>query len=342
MAARTNYLLAVRELLRHADTIELPVYLCDSVMTPSEYGELFATGGLGKVRQLKTSAGDFNIPTEVTDNREHIGRYADTLESCITNDYSPEEFIERCEFEAIPATQITLHKDLYHHLQQLNADNKNGVWARIIKNAFAPLFIGSVDYIAGNPPWVNWEHLPKNYRDSTKSLWDRYRLFALSGPKTGMGGYKKDLSMLFTYASVDNYLKEGGRLGFVITQSVFKTAGGGQGFRSFAYETKGEKWYLPPLAVHDLSAFQPFEGATNRTAVLIVGKKRRAFSYPVPYTVWKKTTRSKIASELELHAVRAATGRVKLAASPIQSPNSPWLTAPQRALSGIQKVLGRN
>ncbi len=341
MAARTNYLLAVRELLRHTAGVELPVYLCDSIMTPSEYGEdLFRAGRLDTARRLKTSAGEFHIPTEVTESREHIGRYADTLEFCITNGYSPEEFLERCQAEAISATQASLHKDLYCHLQRLERRQQNGIWARIIKNAFAPLFIGTVDYIAGNPPWVNWEHLPKNYRDSTKPLWDSYQLFALSGPKTGLGGHKKDLSMLFTYASVDNYLKEGGRLGFVMTQSVFKTAGGGQGFRSFAYETNKKKWHLPPLAVHDLSAFQPFEGATNRTAVLIVGKKRRAFSYPVPYTVWKKTTHSKIASESELRVVRGATVRVELAASPIQSRNSPWLTAPQRALPGLQKVIG--
>ena len=98
------------------------------------------------------------------------------------------------------------------------------------------------------------------------------------------------------------------------------------------------------MAVHDLSNFQPFEGAANRTAVLIVGKKKRAFPYPVPYTVWKKTVRGKIASELQLHEVRAATARTKLAAQPVQGQikTSPWLTAPKRALSGIQKVIGQS
>ena len=180
MAARTNYLMAIRELLLHAANVELPVYLCDSIMTPSEYGDVF-TGAWGKARQLKTSAGDFNIPTEVTGNPIHLGRYADTLEFCVGNGYSPEEFLERCEAEAIPATEARLHKQLYCYLQRLNADNRNGIWARIIKNAFAPLFIGKVDYVAGNPPWVNWEHLPEGYRDDMKPLWQTYGLFTLSG-----------------------------------------------------------------------------------------------------------------------------------------------------------------
>jgi len=343
MAARTNYLMAIRDLLRHGGEIELPVYLCDSIMTPSEYGDLF-TKGYGKVSRLKTSAGEFLIPTEVAGKREEIGRYADTLESCIRSKYKQYEFIERCQSEGIPVDEEELHKALYEQLQALDENNENGIWARIIKNAFAPLFIGKVDYVAGNPPWVNWENLPNEYRQSTAPLWQKYDLFRHKGYKAKLGGGKDDVSILMTYVAHDAYLAEGGRLGFVITQSVFKTVGGGEGFRSFEYEADGTKWYLPPLAIHDLSDFQPFEGATNRTAVIIVGKKRRSFSYPVPYTVWKKTARGKIASELELNEVRAATARTKLAAQPIRSQErtSPWLTAPKRALSCIQKVIGKS
>ena len=342
MASRTNYLLAVRELLRHASDVELPVYLCDSIMTPSTYGNLFI-GTTDKVRQLNTSAGDFNIPTEVTGNREDIGRYADMLEFCIGNGYSPEEFLSLCEDEAIPVTEVGLHAALYRHLQKLDNDNKNGIWARIIKNAFAPLFINKVDYVVGNPPWINWEHLPEGYRQSTAPLWQQYNLFRHKGYKAKLGGGKDDISILMTYVAHDAFLAEGGRLGFVITQSVFKTVGGGEGFRSFEYESRGTKWYLPPLSVHDLSNFKPFDGANNRTAVLIVGKERQAFCYPIPYTIWKKkTTRSKIASELQLYEVRAKTTQKRLAAQPVQSQirTSPWLTAPEQALPGIQKVIG--
>ena len=340
MAARTNYLLAIRELLRHAGTVELPVYLCDSIMTPSEYGDVF-TGGAGNARRLKTSAGDFTIPAEVTDDREHIGRYADTLEACIRDGYSPDEFIERCAAEAIPVTQGTLHRDLYGHLQQLDADNKNGIWARIIKNAFAPLFIGTVDYVAGNPPWVNWEHLPEGYRDGMKPLWDRYGLFTLSGSAGRLGGGKKDISMLFTYSAVDNYLSEGGRLGFVITQSVFKTQGAGDGFRRLRYrQSDTETTWLKPRMVHDLSAMQVFEGATNRTAVFVCEKTPRPFPYPVPYTTWAGASR--MGQNASLSDVLDGSVRRKIEALPVvdTKDSSPWLTAPRRALSGIRKVIG--
>ena len=343
MAARTNYLLAIRELLRHAGDVELPVYLCDSIMTPSEYGDVF-TGHMSNARQLKTSAGDFNIPTEITENQEHIGRYADTLEFCIRNGYSPDEFLERCEAEAISTTEAKLHKELYRHLRQLNADNKNGVWARIIKNAFAPLFIGKVDYVAGNPPWVNWFNLPERYRQTTVPLWRKYDLFRQKGYKAKLGGACDDVSVLMTYVAHDSYLNEGGMLGFVITQSVFKTIGGGEGFRTFTYNSGGKPWIAAPLRVHDLSAIQPFEGATNRTSVFLCSKGHDIFKYPVPYTVWRKGKKGKVDQNLSLDEVESQTSRVEIAAEPVQSGDttSPWLTAPKKALPGIRKVLGQS
>ena len=46
MTARTNYLISVRDLVSHVEKVEIPIYLCDSILTPSEYGGLdtFLTG----------------------------------------------------------------------------------------------------------------------------------------------------------------------------------------------------------------------------------------------------------------------------------------------------------
>jgi hypothetical protein len=342
MAARTNYLMAMRNLLRYVGNIELPVYLCDSIMTPSEFGDIIVGGKLGNVQRIKTSVGDFNIPTEVAGSREHIGRYADTLEFCIRNAYSPDEFIERCEAEAIPATEKELHRKLYQHLQQLDADNKNGVWARIIKNSFAPLFVGKVDYVAGNPPWVLWDDLPETYRDSMKPLWVEYGLFSLTGHATRLGGGKKDLAMIFTYSAVDNYLEDSGLLGFVIKQSIFKTQGAGDGFRRLQFTKEGRTYYLKPLVVEDLSNMQVFEDASSPTAVFVCEKNKVAFSYPVPYSVWSGP--SGIPQDVSLDEVRELVTVSKMGALPVD-PNklsSPWLSAPKEALPGIQKVIGQS
>ena len=232
MAARTNYLLAIRDLLKFASGVEIPVYLCDSVATPMAYGNLFI-GPHGQARKIKTSEGDFNIPVEVTTSRELINKYADTLEFCVRKHYEAEEFIQRCQEENLPIVGKELHLELYNKLQSLNQQNQNGIWARIIKNAFAPLFIGKVDYVAGNPPWVAYENLPASYREDTAEIWNKYNLFPKGGWRARFAKGNTDLSMIFTYAAMDNFLKEAGKLGFVINQSVFQSKDAGVGFRRF-------------------------------------------------------------------------------------------------------------
>ena len=341
MAARTNFLIAIRGLLKTAGAVELPVYLCDAVLTPSKYGDLFTGSELDKVRKLRTAVGEFNIPAEVTDDRESIGKYAEVLEECVRQKYSGSDFLARCEAEGLPTAEAGLHRQLYEQLRTLDAENKNGIWARIIKNAFAPLFIGRVDFVAGNPPWINWESLPDDYRDAMKPLWKDYGLFSLGGSAGRLGGGKKDLSMLFVYVCTDNYLRDGGRLGFVITQTIFKTKGAGDGFRRLRFGVV-RPTYLKPVAVADLSALQVFEGATNRTAIFVCEKQKTKFEYPVPYTVWRGPGR--IAQEETREAVLAATTRHAFGALPVnpELPNSPWLTATPAALIGIRKVLGQS
>ena len=195
--------------------------------------------------------------------------------------------------------------------------------------------------MAGNPPWVNWENLPEGYRDGMKPLWERYGLFMLSGSAGRLGGGKKDISMLFTYSAVDNYLSEGGRLGFVITQSVFKTQGAGDGFRRLRYRRDDAQiTWLKPLMVHDLSAMQVFEGAKNRTAVFVCEKTSRPFPYPVPYTTW--TVANRMGRNESLPDVIDRTVRRRIEAVPIvdTKDSSPWLTESPRLSSGIRKVIG--
>ena len=185
MAARTNYLIAIRGLLSHAGQAELPVYLCDSILTPSEYGERRQKEILGRPMQLQTAAKPtpFFIPREVTTDRGILARYSNLLAelSPVRSGYTAQEFLDRLADEGLPREERDDHLQLFEELRELDRNQKNGVWAWIIKNAFAPLFVQRVDYVAGNPPWVNWESLPDGYRDTLKPIWQRYGLFTLSG-----------------------------------------------------------------------------------------------------------------------------------------------------------------
>jgi hypothetical protein len=220
MAARTNYLVAIKDLIRHVDNVEIPVYLCDSIMTPAEYGDLF-TGSHGSVAKVPCSAmkpPHLLVPKEIAKSPRDVAKYAAILESCVRNAYAPAEFLNRCRDEGLTITATDAHIDLYKELVKLDKANKNGIWARIIKNNFAPLFEGleSFDYVAGNPPWVNWESLPVGYRDGTIELWDRYRLRERATREARLGNVKKELSALFTYVCLDMYA----RISFLVPKTA--------------------------------------------------------------------------------------------------------------------------
>lgn len=180
------------------------------------------------------------------------------------------------------------------------------------------------DVVAGNPPWIGWESLAPEYRAATKGLWQRYGLFpdGGAGMQAMLGRGRKDLSMLATYAAADRLLKRGGRLSFVIAQSVFKSVGGGAGFRRFRLDdgtSLGVTW------VDDFGARRVFVGAASRAAsiTLIKGEPTR---YPVPFTVWGRDGRKTEAG----------------CAEPVDpaDPSSAWLTGAREEIDRVRRALG--
>jgi hypothetical protein len=119
MAARTNFLLAIRDLLKFAGGAEIPVYLCDSILVPIEYGDLFTKAEVGKVKRLPTAVGDFRIPNEIAKDPDSVAKYAETIELCLRN-CTGEEFVEQCRAEGLTITENDLHIQLFVRLQELD------------------------------------------------------------------------------------------------------------------------------------------------------------------------------------------------------------------------------
>ncbi len=67
---------------------------------------------------------------------------------------------------------------------------------------------------------VIWSNLPSSYREAVKHVCDRYNIFS---DDAWVGGIESDISTVMVYAAADRWLRSDGSLGFVITQSVFKT-----------------------------------------------------------------------------------------------------------------------
>ncbi|MHB8654385.1 MAG: N-6 DNA methylase [Terriglobia bacterium] len=348
IAARTNYLLALGPLLKHRgkESLEIPVYLADSILTPSRGGSnLFEAE---KVPVL-LSIGKVELPRRLA-TQEGVAAVTDLLNKHLDKEpsTSPDKFQGEVKADLVARgakwdEDAEVISALYATLHKLHSAGRNGMWARILKNAFAPVFLAPFDYIAGNPPWINWQNLPEGYRNETKPLWFDHGLFVHTGMDTILGKGKKDISALMTYVAADSYLKDRGRFGFVITQAVFKTSGAGQGFRRFVTrrgEPLGVTW------VDDFSEMQLFEGASNRTAVFIM-RKGQPTKYPVQYAYWRKLEGGRkggFGYDATLDEVTSKTKRLAFVAEPVNAEDktSAWLTGRPLAIKAVKKILGES
>jgi type II restriction/modification system DNA methylase subunit YeeA len=351
LTARTNYLLAIADLLVYTSgTIEIPVYLADSIMVERR------AGPYGDVYILKTVVGTFEIPTSII-KKGLLQKILAEISWSLENKYAREDFSRRVEYayKLTPEEAAILARS-YERLYKLEEEGKNRVWVSVIRNAFAPVLKGRFDYVVGNPPWVNWENLPEEYRNVSMSLWKHYGLAEIKG-KTGLGKVKRDLAMLFVARCFDLYLKDGGKLGFLMPFTVFKTQAG-SGFRNFlARRTKIH-------VVHDLVALKPFEGAVNMTGAVVVEKlcdidlssmpedvrKRceksllKAFEENVggiKHFIWVSVDGKPVPTDKPLEEVLKETRRYEVLMAPLEhrKPETPWMQVTPKALEAVRKLL---
>ena len=196
------------------------------------------------------------------------------------------------------------------------------------------------DYVVGNPPWVNWEYLPKSYRQSHANLWQYYKLYSQKGLNAHF--IKEDVSVLMTYVAIDHYLKVGGKLGFVIKETLFKSIKQGEGFRCFRIHPKNID--LNAYRVDDLSAVKPFKGAVTRTSLLYIQKGQKTV-YPIDYYVWKPKTSKKSFHDVMNESLLPSfvdIERQKARPSVQGALNSGWITESTASMERSSHVLGTN
>ena len=340
IAARTNCLIGISEFLgairENGEQVTIPIYLSDALLSPKKEGN-----GLVQEIDLETSVGRLTFPTKIAENDVFFA-FIDVLRAAIEGGASPKDFEAALVREGVePDERIS---ELYKKLLRLHQEGRNGIWANIIKNSFAPLLEKKFDFVLGNPPWINWEHLPETYRTSIEFLWKYYGLFTLKGMQVVLGGGKKDISSLFTYVSIDHFLKDGGTLGFVITQTLFKNQGSADGFRKFSLNGTGFVGETPftVRAVHDFVQVKPFD-AGNRTAVLVIDKKGKT-TFPLPYQIWMRPHGERFTNETPLSKVLSTSHKLDCVAEPIDlaKQNSSWLTLPKPLIGFARNYIGQS
>lgn len=341
-ASKVNYLLAISPLLKYADgPVFLPVFLADSVSLPRRAGLLE-----GNVFVFETSEGDWRIPVPLVESR-YLAPLGEIISQGLKQGHRVDWVREQvsAKLPILSSVDQPIIDDisiLYDKIHDLHRAKRNGMWWQMLTNAFAPALQGRFDFVVGNPPWVSWETLPEKYRRDNDEHWIRYHLRPTSSlnRRQSSENVRLDLSMLFVARCMDSYLVDGGKLGFVITWTVFQSELAGRGFR---------KKHLPPdssysfIHIDDMSTLKVFEDATNQTSVLITEKvpsnKKR-----ISVTRWKGAQSQTIPASLELDNVTELTTRRNLFAEAVD-PNddvSPLLVMPRVGLEASMPLRRRS
>jgi hypothetical protein len=339
LAAKANYILALGELTRLLPglNIDIPVYLADSILVSRKQ----SVSGEMEV-YLKTAVGDFAFPNEILD-KSLLPKTLALIETGMKGDYTKGEFdnLADSQLKELQPASLDSLTTLYMFIRKLEKANQNRIWTRLLKNSFAPLLIGTFDYVVGNPPWINWDNLPERYREDTKQLWNNYGLLEKTGG-AGLGKVKRDMAMLFTTRCLDRYVRDKGRFAFLIPYTVYKTQAGA-GFRRFLARgihdaTKNIRCKV--LKIHDLVTLYPFEGAVNRTSLIIIEKDATS-NFPIPCITWHNPKSAGINQEADLKDVREAVELFDLVFFPIdeQRPSSPWMQMREAAHAGMMKTI---
>ena len=339
LTARSNYLMAISPYLSDEDKpIEIPIYLTDALLTPSLTQSKQKRSGY----EIHTSEGRFFIPLSLVHNN-YIPKIAQHAQLSIIEKHSVQEFCSSLLQKKYALDDFEQEKIciVYEQMQQKEATQSSQFLFQYISNALIPETHRDCTHIVGNPPWIKWDALSTEYKKKLDSLClHHYKMFSHKGMKASLGYAHDDISILFSYIVLDKYLIQEGTLSFVLKQTLFKSIAGDQ-FRKFLIEKKKESIPIQCVCVHDMLAVNPF-GQGQETSVVTL-TKNRSTKYPIPYHIWKKTTKKRLSENDTAQQIYEMCTKWEQDAYPDPTNNihtAPWITIPKGLpiprLSGIE------
>ena len=341
--SRTNFLMAIADLLKDApgQQIEIPVLLADAIYSPArlpDSGESLVEYQIGsQIANLKVL-----LPAELAFDRPTLDQVFEVMGELVEENADYKGCMTALAKRKVLGRQQLRKwadplKSTYDQVLSLHRQSWNGIWFRIVRNFFWSATAGEFDLIVGNPPWVRWSKLPDAYRDRAKPTCEQYEIFS---DTPHHGGNELDISGIITYTTADKWLRPGGTLAFVITQTHFQSPSS-QGFRRFRIDST---YHLAPLSVDDMKALKPFPEAANKTSVAVFRKKTKPPKYPVPYRIWTASKGNTRAIPPGL-ATTAVMNRVEVQdyeANPVGHEGSPWAILPPGRFDTVSSISGRS
>ncbi len=336
--AKVNLLLALGNLVGQLPHVSFHIYQADSILLPDVMIGQATFEQRSTHRQLPLVIGDIDLPEALAElGSLEILRH--NVERGVREQRNAATFLAHVESDlsrhgigpADMAECLGAAGRLYERIMELDSAGKNGVWARIIEQSFAPLTLPKADIVVGNPPWVSWKHLPPYWKERSERLWQRWGLWAT---RRGEGGVPlSDISVLLLARSIVDYCKSSGVVALLLPQVVQIGTSGTDRVRrctfAGAWSDRGTQATssFKPLYIDDFSQLQPFApDAANRPIALYV-RPGASPQWPISQSTWTRIARRRRgAVESWADVARALQEQVDPVA-PLEPGNvtSPWV-----------------
>ena len=311
--ARANYAIALGNLLQTGRRVTIPVYVADSIKLPRLIPTVY---GGSRVYDLVADGRHLPIPESVFEDPKRRVEALDTLREATTHyqeGLAKEDvrafFLRSVSDELSEDEAAVLNRTLDEIMAMIDA-RRDSIWLFVLNNLYAPVMLKQrpFDALIGNPPWIVMRSIENSeYQEFLKSQVMAYQLLEKSQVKlyTHM-----EMSTLFFCKSADLYLREGGRIAFLMPISVITGAFHHANFNKFA---------LPPLKLESVSSFRKVPGIFSLPPCILVAKKGETTVFPVPLVEWEGSLvgqrRNSLLSEVE-PLIKSSVGEYRPAPPP--------------------------
>lgn len=221
--AKTTLLLALgKGVIAAKRPIHLNIILANTLLAPEGVEDLF-----GNEFTLPIDTEKYVLNTKVFENVHLFDNALDTCEELSAwglhqPKMTKKDFVtvlDRRVAGGVSRQQADSFYEIYLGLKTAKERGRDSIWKFIIQNNYKPYFLsGKFDFIIGNPPWFTYSSIKnEEYQDILNDLAERYDV----KPEKAANFPHLEIAAIFLAHCGAYFLKENGRLAFVLPRSFF-------------------------------------------------------------------------------------------------------------------------
>jgi len=222
--AKTTLLVSLgKDIAKANKPVHLNITLANTLLAPEGVKNLFGGEFLMQIDKDK-----YYLNTQVF---EDVHLFDEALEVC--EELAEQTQGKKPETEAIftnilkkhykaggisPQVANSFYK-IYTGLKKVKEAGRDSIWKFIVQNLYKPYFLSNkFDYIIGNPPWFTYSSIKnEEYQNILNAIAEKYDV----KPTAAKNFPNLEIAAIFLSYCTNYFLKEDGKLGFVLPRSFF-------------------------------------------------------------------------------------------------------------------------